>query len=106
LGLMTATLFVGNLAFEVSENDLREAFAPFGNVESVKIARDRGGRPRGFAHVELPDEEAAEAAIDGLRGTQLRGRTLDVAEADQRGGGRGGRSRGGFRRGGGRRRRR
>ncbi len=88
-----ATLFVGNLAADVNENDLRAVFEPYGTLTSVRhISR------RGLAYVEL-DDEAANAAIEGLRGEQLKGRTLDVA-MDRPAGGRPG---GGRRRGRGRR---
>jgi RNA recognition motif-containing protein len=93
-----STVYVGNLDHDVTEHDLREAFAPYGAVESVRIAKSRGGRLRGFAYVQLEDQAAADAAIEGLRGQALKGRTMDVA-ADQGGGG-GGRKGGGFRRGG------
>lgn len=89
-----ATLFVGNLAADVNENDLRAVFEPYGTLTSVRhITR------RGLAYVEL-DDEAANAAIEGLRGVQLKGRTLDVAMDRPPGGGRPG---GGKRRGRGRR---
>jgi RNA recognition motif-containing protein len=99
-----STVYVGNLDHDVTEHDLREAFAPYGAVESVRIAKSRGGRLRGFAYVELETQAAADAAIEGLRGTALKGRTMDVA-ADQGGGG-GRKGGGGFRRGGGRKGRR
>ena len=84
-----ATLFVGNLAADVNENDLRAVFEPYGTLTSVRhITR------RGLAYVEL-DDEAANAAIEGLRGVQLKDRTLDVALDRPAGGGRpGGRRRG------------
>ncbi len=89
-----ATLFVGNLAADVDENDLRAVFEPYGTLTSVRhISR------RGLAYVEL-DDEAANAAIEGLRGEQLKGRTLDVAMDRPAGGRPGG---GGRRRGRGRR---
>lgn len=76
----TVTLFIGNLAYDVSEADIRAAFARFADALSVRLVTDRGGRPKGFAFVELP-RGAADAAMEGLRGTQLRGRTMDIAPA-------------------------
>jgi len=80
------TLFVGNLSPEVTDADLRHAFEAFCRVTSIRhISR------RGIAYIEV-DPEGADAALDGLRGTQLKGRTLDVA-LDQATGGRPGRRR-------------
>jgi RNA recognition motif-containing protein len=94
-----ATLYVGNLAHETTEAELRVAFSPFGSVDSVKIVTDRRGRPKGFAYVAMADEDSAGAAMEALRGTQINGRTMDIVPEEPR---RGGRSRG--RRGGRRRR--
>ncbi len=84
------TLFVGNLAYEVTEGDLRAVFAPFAEAPAVRLMTDRGGRPKGFALVELP-RSAADEAMERLRGVQLRGRTMDIAPAAPQGrsGGRG-----------------
>ena len=68
---------MGNLAYETTEADLRAAFSRFGEVSSVKVMSDRRGRQKGFAYVEMADEEAA-AAMAALRGTQLNGRTMDI----------------------------
>jgi RNA recognition motif-containing protein len=91
-------IYVGNCPFSVTEDELRDLFAAYGEVDRVAIITDRDtGRPRGFAFVEMPDAEAADAAIKGLNGTELGGRDLKVNEArpkrDQggRGGGGGGR---------------
>jgi len=93
-------IYVGNLAREVSEEDLRQAFAAFGQVASVTILKDRfSGESRGFGFVEMPAKAEAEAAITGLKGKELKGRTLNVNEARPRSEGPGG----GGRRGGGRR---
>ncbi|RKO86521.1 RNP-1 like RNA-binding protein, partial [Blyttiomyces helicus] len=74
----TKTLFVGNLSWSTRTEDLAEAFAPYGEVKSVRILTDREtGRSRGFAFVEV-DEEAAPKAIEGLNGTNLGGRDLRV----------------------------
>jgi len=78
------TLFVGNLSPDVSESDLREAFEPYGRISSIRLVPRRR-----LAYVELPPE-AAYAAIDALRGAQLKGRTVDVV-LDQPSGGRPGR---------------
>ena len=96
---------VGNLSPEVTEEELREAFEAFGQVESVNIVKDRfSGQPRGFGFVEMPAKAEAQAAITGLNGKELGGRTLVVNEARPRseGGRGGGRPGGGY--GGGRRR--
>ncbi len=87
------TLYVGNLAHETTEADLRTAFSPFGTVASARIVSDRRGRPKGFAYVEMADDAAAEAAMESLRGTQINGRTMDIVpEEPRRQGGRRGRS--------------
>lgn len=88
------TLYVGNLAHETTEVDLRDAFAAFGDVASVKIVSDRRGRPKGFAYVEMKDDAAATAAMESLRGTRINGRTMDIVpEEPRRRGGRGRRRR-------------
>ncbi|HDL03488.1 MAG TPA: RNA-binding protein [candidate division Zixibacteria bacterium] len=96
-------IYVGNLTFDTTDEQLRQAFEEFGEVTSVNIIKDRyTGEPRGFAFVEMSDNDAATEAINGLNGQEFRGRTLNVNEArprTDRGGGRGG-NRGG---GGGRR---
>ena len=88
-----AKIYVGNCSFDVTEEQLRELFAAYGEVDSVNVITDRDtGRPRGFAFVEMPDASAAKAAIKGVDGTDLGGRTLKVNEArpkGDRGGGRG-----------------
>ncbi|HEY3267479.1 MAG TPA: RNA-binding protein [Armatimonadota bacterium] len=105
---MSKRLFVGNLAYNTQENELQEAFAPFG-VSDVHMPTDRmSGRPRGFAFVTVDDAHAAEA-IAAFDGKQLGGRTLTVNEAQPRetrpsfgaGGGGGGYGDDGGRRGGG-----
>jgi RNA recognition motif-containing protein len=102
-------IYAGNLSFDVTEEELREEFASFGQVESVSIPTDRySGRPRGFAFVEMPSVSEGQAAIAGLNGKTFKDRTLTVNAARPRSDDRGGRSYGskrggGF--GGGRRRR-
>jgi RNA recognition motif-containing protein len=84
-------IYVGNLSFDTSERDLEAAFANYGAVTSARIATDRDtNRPRGFGFVEMSNQTEAEAAIAGLNGTELGGRTLTVNEArprEERGGG-------------------
>jgi RNA recognition motif-containing protein len=87
-------IYVGNLLREATEADLRQAFEAFGQVTSVKIITDRyTGDPRGFGFVEMPNPQEAKAAVSGLNGKDLKGRTLKVNEArprDDRQGGFGG----------------
>lgn len=78
------SIYVGNLPFDTSEEDLRELFSPFGVVESVKLIMDRDtGRPRGFGFVQMPEGDATKA-IDELNGKDFGGRTLRINEAHQR----------------------
>lgn len=78
-------LFVGNLSFQTSESDLRELIEPFGQVTRVHIAKDREtGRARGFAFVEMPNDEEAARAIAALNGKEVGGRNLNVNEARPR----------------------
>src|SRR5215470_16802519 len=107
-------IYVGNLDYNVSEQDLRAAFEPYGKVDNVTIMRDRDtGQPRGFAFVEMANDEEAQKAIAGTNGIQLGKRNVNVNEARPKteraggggfnrggrpgGGGRGGRGGGGFR---------
>ena len=106
---MNSKLFVGNLSFDMTENDLQDLFTPFGPVSEVNLMTDRStGRSRGFAFVTMATPEAAQAAIQGMAGKDVQGRALTVNEARPReersGGGGGGGGRGGYgdRRGGGR----
>jgi RNA recognition motif-containing protein len=97
-------IYVGNCSFETTEQELRDLFAEYGDVEKVNIITDRDtGRPRGFAFVEMTDDGAAQNAIRSVNGKEFGGRTLNVNEArprnDNRGGGGGGGG-GGSRRGG------
>ena len=96
-------IYVGNLSWDMSEDDLRAAFAPYGQVESARIITDKiSGRSRGFGFVEMPDEEEGKAAIAALNNKDIQGRNIKVNEArprnDDRGGrgGRGGGGGGGF----------
>ena len=94
---MNKKLYVGNLSYDTSEEDLRKSFEGFGTVESVTVVTDKyTGKSKGFAFVEMGSREEAQAAMSGLNGTQLGDRTLKVDEArpkpERRGGGdRGGR---------------
>ncbi len=105
-------IYVGNIAREVTDDDLREAFAAFGQVESAMVLKDKfTGESRGFGFVEMLAASEAQAAINGMNGKSLKGRNLNVNEArpreDNRGGGGGfgggGFGGGGFGGGGGRR---
>ena len=89
---MGKKLYVGNLPFSTTEDELREAFARHGDVESVNVITDREtGRSRGFGFVEMGDQSAAEEAMRALDNTDFGGRNLKVNEAqDRRGGGGGG----------------
>lgn len=101
-------IYVGNLSYEVKEEDLKKEFEAFGQVESVKIIQDNyTGRSKGFGFIDMPNNSEAQAAIDGLKGKELKGRALNINEARPKTEGRGGRTGGGFggnRRGGGGRR--
>jgi cold-inducible RNA-binding protein len=78
-------IFVGNLNWETTEDELEQLFAPYGTVERVQIVTDRAtGRPRGFGFVEMPNRTEAQAAMADLNGTSLGGRSLTVNEARQR----------------------
>jgi cold-inducible RNA-binding protein len=78
-------IYLGNLAFTVTEQDVRELFAPYGVVDRINLITDREtGRPRGFGFVEMADTKAAQAAIAALNGQDLAGRALNVNEARPR----------------------
>jgi RNA recognition motif-containing protein len=98
---MTTKLYVGNLSYETTEEELQELFAQAGSVASVALPTDREtGRPRGFGFVEMSTEEEARKAITMFNGQTLRERQIKVNESRPREEGGGGRS-GGFRSGGG-----
>ena len=88
-------IYVGNISFDAYEDDLRKAFEAFGTVDSVTIITDRyTGRSKGFGFVEMSNDEEARAAIEGMNGKDVQGRSLNVNEArprtenrDNRGGG-------------------
>jgi len=101
-------IYVGSLSYDMNEEELKRAFEAFGQVESVNIIKDKfTGKSKGFGFVEMPGEAEGQAAIDGLNGKELKGRTLNVNKArprtegsggGRRGGGGGGRPGGGGRR--------
>ena len=95
-------IYVGNLSYEVTEEDLRQAVEQFGKVESATIIKDKySGQSKGFGFVEMASKTEGQSAIEGLNGTELKGRALNVNEARPRTENRGGRgSFGGGSRGG------
>lgn len=97
-------LYVGNLSFHTTDDQLQQLFASYGQIDSVKVVTDRDtGQSRGFGFVEVADDAQAQKAIDELNGREIDGRKLTVNEArprEERGGGGGRGGRGGF--GGGR----
>ncbi len=103
---MATKLYVGNLSFRTTSEDLRELFAQAGTVESASVIEDREtGRSRGFGFVEMASAEEAAAAVEQFNGKDFNGRNLTVNEArprQDRGGGGGGGGRGGYGGGGGR----
>jgi RNA recognition motif-containing protein len=98
-------IYIGNLSYQATEEDIRQAFEAFGQVTNVNIIKDRySGESRGFGFVEMASKEEGTAAIEGLNGKDLKGRALNVNEArprEERGGGGGRSGGGGGRRGGG-----
>lgn len=104
---MAKKLYVGNLSYGTTDSDLQRMFEEFGTVQSAQVIMDRdSGRSKGFAFVEMGNDQEAQAAINALNGQEVDGRALTVNEAkpreDRGGGGRGGYG-GGGRSGGGRR---
>ncbi len=95
-------IYVGNMPFDVSEDDLREAFEQFGEITEVRLIMDKySGKSKGFGFIEMPSKDEAEKAIEEMNGKEFKGRALSVNEAkpktDRGGrGGRGGGGRGGF----------
>ena len=104
-GINRMNIYVGNLTFDVSEDDLREAFEQFGEITEVRLIMDKfSGKSKGFGFIEMPSKDEAEKAIEEMNGKDFKGRDLTVNEARpkvDRGGGGGGGRRGGS--GGGRR---
>ncbi len=73
-------IYIGNFSYDVTEDDLREAFAAFGRVESIKIIKDKyTGNSRGFGFVEMPDKTEAQAAMNGI--TEIKGKRITINEA-------------------------
>ena len=98
----TMNIYVGNISYQMNDDDLRNAFEPYGEVESARVIMDRDtGRSKGFAFVEMPDRDEAMAAIEALNGKEIDGRSVTVNEARPRPAGGGGGRRGGFGGGGG-----
>jgi RNA recognition motif-containing protein len=92
-------IYVGNMSYETSEEDLRKAFETHGQVDSVAVISDQyTGRSKGFGFVEMSNDTEARAAMEGLNGSDMDGRTLKVNEARPRNEGQRGGNRGGFRR--------
>jgi len=89
-------IYIGNMSYETTEDQIRQAFESYGEVTSVNVITDREtGRPKGFGFVEMASDEAGQAAIDALNSTDMNGRTVNVNVArprEDRGGG-GGRRR-------------
>ncbi|MEW5922866.1 MAG: RNA-binding protein [Candidatus Zixiibacteriota bacterium] len=78
-------IYIGNLSFDTTEDQLRQAFESFGEVSTVNIVTDKyTGKPRGFAFVEMSGKDESNAAISGLNGHELNGRTMSVNEAKPR----------------------
>ncbi|SFP00777.1 RNA recognition motif domain-containing protein [Hydrogenimonas thermophila] len=78
-------IYVGNLSYRMSDGELREVFSEFGEVSSARIINDREtGRSKGFGFVEMPDDNAANEAIEALNGKEVSGRNLRVNEARPR----------------------
>ena len=91
-------IYVGNLSYDATEDDVRGAFAAFGQISSVAVIKDRmTGRSKGFGFVEMPDSAQAQAAIAGLNGKDLKGRAMNINEARPRESGGGGMGGGGGR---------
>jgi RNA recognition motif-containing protein len=98
---VSMNIYVGNLARESTEEELRQEFMAFGEVTSVNIIKDKhSGQSKGFGFVEMPSKSEGLAALEGLKGKILKERTLDASEALPRSGGKGGGFRGGKRGGG------
>jgi RNA recognition motif-containing protein len=100
---MGKKLYVGNLAYGISDSDLEQLFAQYGTVQSAQVIMDRDtGRSKGFGFVEMANDQEAQAAINGLNGQESQGRALTVNEArPKESGGGGGGGRGGYGGGGG-----
>ena len=94
--MILTNIYVGNLSYDATEDDIKQAFSQHGEVSTVNMIMDREtGRPRGFAFVEMPNADEAQKAIQDVNETEIAGRAVKVNEAkpksDRRGGGGGGR---------------
>jgi len=79
-------IYVGNLDYSVTEDDLRQAFSEFGQIDSVNIIKDKySGQSKGFGFVEMPDNSEADAAMKALNGSEMKSRNLKVNQAKPRG---------------------
>lgn len=82
---MAKSLYVGNIEWNTTDDELYDLFAPFGEIRSAQVIKDHvSGRSKGFGFVEMDDEESADSATANLHGTELRGRTLKVNAARER----------------------
>ena len=101
-GWLVTNIYVGNLSYDATEADIRQAFSQYGEVSAVNVIMDREtGRPRGFAFVEMPNSSEAQKAISSVNETEIAGRAVKVNEARPKsdrpqGGGGGGGGRGGY----------
>ena len=78
-------IYVGNLSFDVSEENLQQVFGPFGQISAITIIKDKySGQSRGFGFVEMPNQAEAQAAIENLNGKEMLGRQMSVNEARPR----------------------
>ena len=78
-------MYIGNLPFNITEEDLKTAFSEFGDVESVKIIMDRhSGQPKGFGFVEMPNNSEADKAMKALNGIEMKGRSIKISQAKPR----------------------
>jgi len=78
-------IYIGNMSFDTTEDQIRQAFTAFGEVTTINIITDKhDNRPKGFAFIEMAEKDSAVAAISGLNGTEMNGRTLNVNEAKQK----------------------
>jgi RNA recognition motif-containing protein len=79
-------MYVGNLTFSVNEDDLKEVFAEFGEIESIKIIKDKfSGQSKGFGFVEMPSNSEADKAIKALNGSPMKGQAMKVNQANPKG---------------------
>ena len=83
---MFMNFYIGNLAFGITEDDLKDLFSEFGEVSSVKIVKDKfSGQPKGFGFLEMPDNSEADKAIKALNGYALKGRNIKIKQSESSG---------------------